>query len=75
VEGIGHSVYVHVGLYCTYMNGPTIGYIIMTSVLFSGRTRGNVVHTPLLPRLCLLVYFIWTLHGYAIRMWLCVRES
>jgi len=28
----------------------------------------RAVPTPFLPRLCLLAYFIWILHGYAIRM-------
>jgi len=30
-------------------------------VLFSVGTRGNAVPTPFLPKLCLLVYFIWSL--------------
>src|SRR6218665_2510447 len=35
---------------------------------FKVETRGNAVPTPYLPRLCLLVYFTWILHGCTIRM-------
>ena len=35
------------------------------SVMF---LSGNAVPTAFLPRLCFLEYFIWILHGYAIRM-------
>ena len=44
------------------------------ALLLSVRTRLTAIPTPFLPRLYLLVYFIWILHGYVIPMWYWVPE-